>query len=332
MATWIFDGIERVANRNYITWSAEPPQKLLKRASPDIDKIQANDTIFVSFAKLQEFTEEFLPWMEQDFVLITEPWHLLYPDWVDQVAGRIVNHPKLLHWFSTNVGNYTGGYQDHPKVSPFPLGLKPNMSGAKWGTYRAPIPAFREVFLETLQNPTMLDNKTTGVFVGYHRKTNERRNTIPSGPDLDYKTYLRSLAQSLYVLSPDGDHPDCHRHYEAIGMGSIPITEMDPFLYRHLKDSPVIFNNTNWNVTELEDMLMTPSNFPKTPGAGAGAATTEIQVNRNMVFEEYWMEYVERVVGRSLRWWDLVQDKPAFLENFAVAAHHDASSQTFSVD
>lgn len=51
-------------------------------------------------------------------------------------------------------------------------------------------------------------------------------------------------------------------------MGAVPITELDPFLYRHLADGPVIFQTANWNVTDLEAKL------PPNP-----------TVNRNLVFE-----------------------------------------------
>jgi hypothetical protein len=94
------------------------------------------------------------------------------------------------------------------------------------------------------------------------------------------------MHESSYVVSPNGDRPDCYRHYEAIGLGAMPITQMNPKYYRHLAGN-VIFNNTNWNLTELEVTL------PRKP-----------KVNRRLVFEEYWMEYMERIVGRPLRWWD----------------------------
>ncbi|KAL7576462.1 hypothetical protein ACA910_017972 [Epithemia clementina (nom. ined.)] len=47
---------------------------------------------------------------------------------------------------------YTGGQQYHAKVSPFLLGLKPHIAGAK-ETNRTPLTAFREVFLEMWQQP-----------------------------------------------------------------------------------------------------------------------------------------------------------------------------------
>jgi len=104
------------------------------------------------------------------------------------------------------------------------------------------------------------------------------------------------------VLSPNGDHPDCHRTYEAIGLGVIPITELDPFLYRHLEEAPVVYQNTNWNVTWLEETLPEPD---------------PDKLNRNLVFEEYWMEYVERIVGRELQWWDKQTSRKNRLVDFA---------------
>ncbi|KAL7554215.1 hypothetical protein ACHAWF_017630 [Thalassiosira exigua] len=63
------------------------------------------------------------------------------------------------------------------------------------------------------------------------------------------------VAASRYLISPDGDRPECYRHYEAIGLGTVPITEMDPILFRHLAPAPVIFNTTNWNLKALEAKL-----------------------------------------------------------------------------
>lgn len=83
------------------------------------------------------------------------------------------------------------------------------------------------------------------------------------------------MHKSQYALSPDGDRPECHRHYEAIDMGTMAIISLDPYLHRHLKGN-VVFGEKRWNVTELEARL------PHDP-----------VVNRRLIFEEYWMEYVE---------------------------------------
>lgn len=271
------------------------------RTQNDASKLSDDDTIVVHLSQIEEFTKDFLPFINTTFVLMTHNFHLLSTehefDFVVAAAPTITGNKYLLQWFAHNIGMYTGGQHHHAKVSPFPLGLKPAMGKA---AYRNPIPHFRQVFLETLNNTEA--NKTNPIFVGYLRQTSSKRAQVPSGPKLDYVPYLRAISKSSYVISPDGDHPDCHRHYEAIGLGAIPITQMDSFLYSHLEESHVIYNNSNWNLTSMVNSeLILPA--PK--------------VNQNMIFEEYWMEYAERITGRPLRWWDHLKGEISLMEDFA---------------
>ena len=53
---------------------------------------------------------------------------------------------------------------------------------------------------------------------------------------MPYETYLRDLAQSEFVISPRGNSLDCHKTWEALYLGAIPIvktSELDP-LYKNL--------------------------------------------------------------------------------------------------
>lgn len=138
---------------------------------------------------------------------------------------------------------------------------------------------------EMLRNET----KATFIYEGFFtERTNEKaRKGIPKQYDrLPEQEYWSRIHKSHYILSPDGDRPECHRHYEAIGLGCMPITSLDSHLHRHLKGN-VVYAEHHWNLTELEKKL-----------------DPEPVVNRRLVFEEYWMEYVERIVGRPMRWWD----------------------------
>lgn len=131
------------------------------------------------------------------------------------------------------------------------------------------------------------------VFVSFITRTNNwrSRRLVPSSKEkLPEPDYWKRMHESHYVLSPDGDRPECHRHYEAIGLGTTPITSLDPQMYRHLLGN-VVFDDHEWNLPELEATL------PRSP-----------PVNRRLVFEEYWMEYIEREVGHPMRWWDSSRD------------------------
>ena len=174
------------------------------------------------------------------------------------------------------------------KVSPWPYGLQEN-------TFKK-----NHLFgLKLYWRAFELENRhRSGLFLGYFRMI-ESRQGIPRGPRKKPRHYYHGLIESHYTFSPDGDRPDCFRHYEAIGLGSIPITQLDPFHYRHLAGGPVIYNNSNWNSTFWN------------------MSVPNVTVNRNLVFAEYWMEYSEREVGRPLNWWDQTAKKPATLEDIA---------------
>jgi hypothetical protein len=305
ISSWIYEGRKPVPSKLHV-WKNDPKEKMLYDPK-DAAYMKNDDTLFVSYAKIEEFTIDFLPYINTTFVLITTPFHIIYPEGIDLLAPNITSHSYLLHWFAPNIQNYTGGFEFHHKVSPFPLGLKPNMGGSL--AFRNPVPVFRQVFLETWNgnnNETEFqDNKTINIFSGYIANTNHLRKNIASGRKLNYVDYLRTISRSKYVISPDGDHPDCHRHYESIGLGAIPITQLNPYFYSHLREGHVVYENNIWNLTELNSSL---------------PMMQLRSVNRNLIFEEYWMEYIERIVGRPLRWWDVNQRTKATLDQFSLSS------------
>jgi hypothetical protein len=156
---------------------------------------------------------------------------------------------------------------------------------------------YPEHYLQEMQKDV---EKKNFIYVGYLNKgTNKKvRKDIPRLRDkILPPMYFEGMHNSTYVLSPDGDRPECHRHYEAIGMGTMPITGLDPFLHRHLLGN-AIYNEGRWKLDELEAKL------PRKP-----------VVNQRLVFEEYWMEYIEREMGRPLRWWDPSRNVRCSLED-----------------
>jgi len=135
-------------------------------------------------------------------------------------------------------------------------------------------------------------------------------------------------------------HPHHPGHYEAIAFGAIPITELDPDVFTHFKGAPIVYNNSKWvNVTEsyFLDMLGVKS-FPGTSHillleqfiAKDDGSHTRLPlqnlflfpaVNRNMIFEEYWMEYVDSMVGRPLQWWDRKDERHATIKEMNSGSH-----------
>lgn len=141
-------------------------------------------------------------------------------------------------------------------------------------------------------------HKTRMVFRTFLRTTNneDARDAVDKGRQLGFSDYLKRLHRSRYVVAPNGDRPECYRHWEAIGLGTIPLTQLDEPSYPHFRGSGLVFNYSN--VNESVETL-------------ARSLAVQNSTKRRMVLEEYWMEYVDRIVGRSLQWWDRTEDRPA---------------------
>lgn len=178
-------------------------------------------------------------------------------------------------------------------MHPWPYGLSHLAKGN--GVLKYYNPKSKRYYLQELAQH-LNRTKTRSIFVGYiSRDSKSGRQVVPQGEKMPPEEYYKTMHESKYILSPDGDRPECYRHYEAIGLGTMPITQLHPYLYRHLAGN-AIFNETRWNLTDMEKSL------PPNP-----------KVNRRLLFEEYWMEYVERVTGRPMRWWDSKQNALSLL-------------------
>ena len=55
------------------------------------------------------------------------------------------------------------------------------------------------------------------------------------------KDYFINLPKYKFVISPEGYGVDCHRHYEALIAGCIPIMESNPLTIDKYKDLPVLY-------------------------------------------------------------------------------------------
>ena len=70
----------------------------------------------------------------------------------------------------------------------------------------------------------------------------------------DYTTYINDLKSHKYVISPPGNGIDCHRNWEAIYLGCIPIV-LDSYFNRNMygKLPVLIIKDYDLNEKELLD-------------------------------------------------------------------------------
>jgi hypothetical protein len=287
-------------------------------------RMQPHDTIYVTIKGLADFYREILPLLPVPVVLISGQWHKGINDTLEEpLVQGLLDHPLIAKWFCHNVDVYLPtsaielSHQHlhlHAKLAPWPFGLQHAPYNPHDPTVHVdPLAAYRAAFVRHWHGNT---RKTHTVFIGY---TNPHTNPLrqhsvshnrtvhwtppppPPPPRLNLTDYYDALARHRYVQSPNGDRPECYRHYEAIGLGTIPLTQLHPLYYAHLAPAPVVFNVTNyghWNTPIATEALVRPHSFRHSIRHATHAT------NRRMVTEEYWIDYVERLVAMPVRWAD----------------------------
>lgn len=158
----------------------------------------------------------------------------------------IANHPLLIQWFAQNV------MMRHPKIHWIPIGIANQM----W-PHGNP-----SMFLQTC---AQLDSfpKQYDVFFNFSIHTNPAarqscRTVLESKglqliPQLPLSTYLPVLASHRYVICPPGNGVDCHRIWEALLVGVIPILLRSCFTETIAETIPCILLD-RWEDFDLQSL------------------------------------------------------------------------------
>jgi hypothetical protein len=70
-----------------------------------------------------------------------------------------------------------------------------------------------------------------------------------SNISIDSTEYFRSLPHYKFVVSPEGNGIDCHRHYEALMAGCIPIIEYHAGIEEKYKGCPILWTKDYSEIT-----------------------------------------------------------------------------------
>lgn len=118
--------------------------------------------------------------------------------------------------------------------------------------------------------------------------------------ELNSTTYYRSLPNYKFAISPEGNGIDCHRHYESLLAGVIPIIEDSPQMRVTYEGCPVLWTrdyseiNESYLLSVYSEMLETTYDFSRL------LLSNYCEQNRQeiRVCSEYW---INRSPNKSLR-------------------------------
>jgi len=223
-----------------------------------------NMSIYVCSHLLTYFVSSILPKITMPFYLVSGDSDLdvqkegLSPE----LFTRLVESPYLLKWFAQNITDPPA-----PKVVQMPIGLDyhtiSNDPNHWWKMHHeGSKPTEQESILSEIRKTMKpFDERTCKIFSNVHHRMDrygDRQKAMDSlynQPDLiaNATTHLsrsqtwREMSKYSFVLSPFGNGYDCHRTWEALCLGAIPIVRAKQFKTL-FADLPVL------NVDEWSDV------------------------------------------------------------------------------
>ena len=265
--------------------------------------IRDGDLVWVRLTALPQFLEEVMPHIGARFALVTgdEDWAI--PSGFEGARDIIANR-NVVCWFTQNCdGTDTSG-----KVHPIPIGIDFHTisSRRRWGHWQA-TPQQQEAELDALRAfmPANADrlvrahadfqfNKRENPFGGESRDSVQA--TLRDNPNVDFQPHKvsrselwRQKTRYAFVVSPHGHGLDCHRTWESLALGNIPIvirSSLDP-LYEGL---PVVI---------VDDWREITADALRSWHAELGATCFEAGVQERLS-NGYWIARMRRILGERL--------------------------------
>ncbi|QWD97854.1 hypothetical protein C2740_05675 [Polynucleobacter sp. MG-5-Ahmo-C2] len=231
----------------------------------DIDLLLNSDqleAIYICTDALENFSNNYLKNVKNRFNLVSGDSDLcINHEFLNSKSiSNIIESPLLNHWFAQNLNVI------HPKLSPIPIGMDYHTMHeipGLWGlTKQSPLAQERALINVFSNAPKTFSRFTVGycnwqfaVDRGDRKDCFEKiqkefcfyeANRLPR-----LSTWQRQ-ANCMFVISPEGAGIDCHRTWEAMLLGCIPIVKRSVFA-EIFSDLPVILIE-DWSECHRENI------------------------------------------------------------------------------
>ena len=215
---------------------------IIDDTNKDIDpsNVKAGDVIFLKTDFLAYFFNNIHPKVNNKYILITHNSDYPAPGEFEQ----FLNDEKIIFWFGMNPS-----IKNHPKFEAIPIGIANFM----WG--HGNISQFNSFFTRKI---SFQKEYLLGINFVINTNYNEREKAFDFFKDKPYcqlvysqphSEYLRKMSLCKFIISPPGNSVDCHRTWEALLTGAIPIV-LRSNLDKLFEDLPVLVVSSWDEVTE----------------------------------------------------------------------------------
>ena len=230
--------------------------------------VKSGDLIFVK-------TDMLGPFFESRHRLIANPYVLISHNSDHPSPGphlTRLNDTNLFAWYGQN------GDCSHPKFHPLPIGF-PNQEWAhgnvttllKQASGLKPLSKRRWLLYINVGTESNANRRAT---IDYFKSWEHEE--VKFAENESHEQYLEDMKNSRFVLSPPGNGIDCHRTWEAVLMGAVPVV-LPSFSFGELAQSVSVFVVENFQNLTSSHLLSY-----KCP-----------QVNVSGLFANYWFKILD---------------------------------------
>jgi hypothetical protein len=233
-------------------------------------KVRDGEIIFVKTDYIERFFREVHPRITAKYVLITHN----SDDPCPGKCAAYLDDEKLLAWFGQNAEGVI-----HPKLHPIPIGIE-----NRYNRHGNPalVDGAKKKYTGMAKQHLLYMNFVIGT------RPDERSyvyNMFKDQPfckkaaKLKYDAYLHAIAESQFILSPRGNGLDCHRTWESLYMGAIPVVKSSA-MDEVFQDLPVVIVK-NWSDV-TEEFLKEQWNQMQRK-----------EYNQEKLFMDYWIHLID---------------------------------------
>jgi len=235
----------------------------------------------------------------EPFVLVTGNEDTTMIEDTKEKAEAICNSPNLIHWYTQNLTKH-----DNHKLSIIPIGLDyhtiaEHKAGYEWwGAKETPVQ--QEKYLINLEK-LPFEKREAKIYCNFLQSIRgryggkDRKEALEQISDellvkeedkLQRNNTWKNMVNYAFVLSPHGNGLDCHRTWEALALGCIPIVKKSP-IDKLYEDLPVLIVD-NWSDVSKDLLLHTIEEFKNK------------SFNTNKLNLSYWINKIKNSQQRNV--------------------------------
>ena len=195
---------------------------------------EGTPSIYVPSDQIIEFTNLIARQIDKPFILVTGDSDLsVNKESLGNNLEKLLDNPLIVAWYTQNRDH------DHPKLHSLPIGINIHnqwTNPLQWGGGFI-LPAFQELQLKTIaESAKPLSDREAKIFCNWHFSLDRADRRALSEVIDQSACYFQKepipmadtwelQSQYQFVLSPHGAGLDCHRTWEALILGCIPIVK-----------------------------------------------------------------------------------------------------------